>query len=96
VGLEQTYHQAEITGMDICLLKPFAVSCSKDMSVRVWNYVEHCCEIVKYFPSEALSISLHPTGTQSIFLTFVLPYVDLDICLSSKLRIPVMLLAVIM
>ncbi|CAK9258476.1 unnamed protein product [Sphagnum jensenii] len=58
----ETYHQAEITGMDICLLKPFAVSCSKDMSVRVWNYVEHCCEIVKYFPSEALSISLHPTG----------------------------------
>ncbi|KAH8948197.1 hypothetical protein BDL97_11G082700 [Sphagnum fallax] len=58
----ETYHQAEITGMDICLLKPFVVSCSKDMSVRVWNYVEHCCEIVKYFPSEALSISLHPTG----------------------------------
>ncbi|XP_073395494.1 uncharacterized protein [Physcomitrium patens] len=58
----QSYHQAFITGMDTCLLKPFVVTCSKDNSVRVWNYEEHSCEIMKFFPSEALSIAVHPTG----------------------------------
>jgi WD40 repeat protein len=64
-GWDQSYHQAAITGMDICLLKPFVVTCSNDSTVRVWNYVENLCEIVKIFPSEALSVSIHPTGASS-------------------------------
>nr|PNR46824.1 hypothetical protein PHYPA_013944 [Physcomitrium patens] len=58
----QSYHQAFITGMDTCLLKPFVVTCSKDNSVRVWNFEDRSCEILKFFPSEALSVSIHPNG----------------------------------
>ncbi|KAG0613875.1 hypothetical protein M758_6G135700 [Ceratodon purpureus] len=58
----QSYHQTFITGMDTCLLKPFVVTCSKDNSVRVWDYERLSCEILKIFPSEALSVSMHPNG----------------------------------
>ncbi|XP_073392663.1 uncharacterized protein [Physcomitrium patens] len=62
VQAQQSYHQAFITGMDTCLLKPFVVTCSKDNSVRVWNFEDRSCEILKFFPSEALSVSIHPNG----------------------------------
>ncbi|KAL3688584.1 hypothetical protein R1sor_014893 [Riccia sorocarpa] len=58
------FHSEGITGLDVCYRKPLAVTSSTDKCIRVWNYIEKCCELAKYFPQEALSISLHPSGFQ--------------------------------
>ena len=42
------FHSAEVTGLDICVRKQLIVTCSKDKSVRVWNYVSKKLEICKY------------------------------------------------
>ncbi|OAE23436.1 hypothetical protein AXG93_961s1350 [Marchantia polymorpha subsp. ruderalis] len=56
------FHSEAITGLDVCQRKPLAVTSSTDKCIRVWNYLEKTCELAKYFPQEALSISLHPSG----------------------------------
>lgn len=61
VGM-QGFHSEAITGLDVCQRKPLAVTSSTDKCIRVWNYLEKTCELAKYFPQEALSISLHPSG----------------------------------
>ena len=38
-----------ITGLDVCVRKPLIASCGLDRSVRVWNYLDHSLELVKYF-----------------------------------------------
>ncbi|KAJ3031229.1 Cilia- and flagella-associated protein 57, partial [Rhizophlyctis rosea] len=58
----QPFHHAPITGMDTCIRKPLIVTCSSDRSVRVWNYLESTSELVKYFPEEAFSVAIHPSG----------------------------------
>ncbi|KAJ3219703.1 Cilia- and flagella-associated protein 57 [Dinochytrium kinnereticum] len=60
--LFQPYHHGAITGLDLCCRKPILVTCSSDRSIRVWNYVTGVCELCKYFPEEAYSVSLHPSG----------------------------------
>ncbi|CAM6094904.1 unnamed protein product [Calypogeia fissa] len=60
------YHSGNITGLDVCVRKPLAVTSSLDKSVRVWNYVDKCCELTKIFPQEALSVALHPSGLHVI------------------------------
>ena len=51
-------------GMDICVRKPLIASCSTDKSVRLWNYNDRTCELVKWFPDEIFSIAIHPSGLQ--------------------------------
>jgi cilia- and flagella-associated protein 57 len=58
----QPYHHGAITGLDMCCRKPLLASCSSDRSIRIWNYSTYTCDLVKYFPEEAYSISLHPSG----------------------------------
>ena len=53
---------ARITGLDICIRKPILVTCGADKTVRVWNYHEKTCEIVKFFHEDAFSVALHPSG----------------------------------
>jgi len=48
--------------MDTCIRKPLVVTCSADKSIRVWNYSEETSELVKYFPEEAYSVAIHPSG----------------------------------
>ncbi|KAI8847168.1 hypothetical protein BC829DRAFT_249891 [Chytridium lagenaria] len=38
------------------------VTCGSDRSIRIWNYMTGVCELCKYFPEEAYSVSLHPSG----------------------------------
>jgi len=52
----------QITGMDICVRKPLILTCSKDNSLRLWNFKTHEMELVKNFPEEMYSVALHPTG----------------------------------
>ncbi|KAJ3044625.1 Cilia- and flagella-associated protein 57 [Rhizophlyctis rosea] len=58
----QPFHHGPVTGMDTCIRKPLIVTCSSDRSVRVWNYLESTSELVKYFPEEAFSVAIHPSG----------------------------------
>ncbi|RKP18083.1 WD40 repeat-like protein, partial [Rozella allomycis CSF55] len=58
----QPFHHGQITGLDTCLRKPLIVTCSNDRSVRLWNYLDNSIELVKYFPEEAYSVALHPSG----------------------------------
>ncbi|CAK9865196.1 unnamed protein product [Sphagnum jensenii] len=58
----QTFHPDAITGMDMCVRRPIIATCGVDKSVRIWNYVDKCCELAKFFTEEVLSISLHPNG----------------------------------
>ena len=58
----QSFHHGIITGMDTCIRKPLIVTSSSDHSIRVWNYMETSSELVKYFPEEAFSVAMHPSG----------------------------------
>eukprot|EP01083_Nonionella_stella_P253176 871431_1 len=56
------FHFAGICGMDICIRKPWIVTCSEDKSICIWNYVTRKLEICKYFATKIRSVSFHPSG----------------------------------
>ncbi|KAI8809706.1 WD40-repeat-containing domain protein [Cladochytrium replicatum] len=60
--VSQPYHHGAITGLGTCCRRPLMISCSADRSIRIWNYMTGVCELVKYFPEEPHSVSLHPSG----------------------------------
>lgn len=60
--LTQPFHCAGVSGVDACIRKPWVATCGHDRSVRVWNYDERTCELYKFWPEEAFSIALHPSG----------------------------------
>ena len=54
--------QKAITGMDICYRKPLLMTCSRDQSLRIWNFQTMELELHKVFPEEMLCCALHPSG----------------------------------
>jgi WD40 repeat protein len=60
--LQQAFHSGSVTGLDVCVRRPLIVSCGNDKSIRLWNYAENSCELVKFFTDEIYSISIHPSG----------------------------------
>ena len=54
---------AAVTGMDMCVSKPLAVTCGLDRTVRVWNFQSNTCEALRTFTEEAHSVAFHPSGT---------------------------------
>ncbi|RKP18864.1 WD40 repeat-like protein, partial [Rozella allomycis CSF55] len=56
------FHQGSIVGLDTCIKKPLLVTCGADQSVRLWNYEENTCDLVKYFNEDIYSVALHPSG----------------------------------
>ena len=60
--LAQWFHSAPITGLDTCVRKPLVATCSRDRSIKVWNYVEHTLEMSRIFHTEATCIAMHPSG----------------------------------
>ena len=63
--LQCSFHgPAPITGMDVCIRKPLMVSCSKDNSLRVWNYQTNEVELLKHYLEDMYSVAIHPTGLQ--------------------------------
>ncbi|CAL1538634.1 unnamed protein product [Lymnaea stagnalis] len=60
--LSQIFHNAPITGLDVCIRKPLIATCSMDRSVKIWNYETCNLELHKVFAEEAYSIALHPSG----------------------------------
>eukprot|EP00662_Eupelagonemidae_sp_cell21_P042623 gene42624-9223_t len=59
-ALVAPFHSGAITGVDTCVRKPLVATCSKDRTIRIWNYMDHKLEIHKPFAVEAMSIALHP------------------------------------
>lgn len=56
------FHTEEITGLDVCVRKQLIVTCSKDKSVKIWNYVTKNLEISYQGQDEALAVAFHPSG----------------------------------
>jgi len=81
-----------ISGLDVALRKPLILTCSKDNSLRLWNYRTHTLEQMKVFPEEMHSVALHPTGlhcaigfTDKLRIYHVLVD-DLRICLEVSIK----------
>ena len=56
------FHNQEITGLDVCIRKQLIVTCSRDRSVKIWNYVNKTVEISYTTQEEALAVAFHPSG----------------------------------
>ena len=56
------FHSDVVTGLDLCIRKTLIVTCSKDKTVRIWNYATRTLEIVHQVPEQALSVAFHPSG----------------------------------
>jgi len=56
------YHTQDITGLDVCIRKQLIVTCSKDRTVKIWNYVTKTLEISQTVPEDALAVAFHPSG----------------------------------
>ncbi|KAG0554261.1 hypothetical protein KC19_12G077500 [Ceratodon purpureus] len=68
--LVQAFHTNVITGMSMCMRRPIIATSSLDKSVRIWNYVTKTTELIGWYPEDALSVSVHPSGYQ-ILVGFV-------------------------
>ncbi len=52
-----------IEGMDVCLKKPLIITCSKDSTLRIWNFLTNEIELNKNFAGdEMFCCALHPSG----------------------------------
>jgi len=60
--LTMEYHTNGISALDVCARKSLIATCSKDHTLRIWNYIEHNVELIKYFQEEAYCLSIHPSG----------------------------------
>ncbi|KAM9494283.1 uncharacterized protein Hap1MRO34_004213 [Clarias gariepinus] len=60
--LSDSFHSGSITGLSVCSSKPLFATCSKDKSVRIWNYQTNSLEQYKTFAEEPCRILLHPNG----------------------------------
>lgn len=64
------FHTRGINNISTGVTKQIFASCSKDRSVKIWNYyeletTEICGKISQYFAAEPLAVSIHPS---SLFL----------------------------
>ena len=60
------FHKDEITGLDVCIRKDLIVTCSKDKTVRIWNYTTRTHEVSQVFQEECLAVAFHPSGLHII------------------------------
>ena len=60
------FHSGKVLAMDLCLQKPFLVTCCEDQTIRVWNYLTWHCDISQTFTEEPSAVAMHPSGTQLI------------------------------
>ena len=71
--LYKGFHNAAITGMDICDQRPLIATCSQnDSTIRVWNYRSFACKLLRMFYFKVkeefdcdrplLTLAFHPSG----------------------------------
>lgn len=63
------FHSDSIEGMDTCVNKPYLITCSKDKSIRLWDYQARVHVISKLFEEELYSITYHPSGMHALVST---------------------------
>ena len=56
------FHSRAVTGLDVCVRKQLLVTCSKDRTVRVWNYHTKSLEIAEQQTDECFAVAFHPSG----------------------------------
>jgi len=56
------FHTQEITGLDVCIRKQLVVTCSKDRTVKLWNYHQKTLEISHPMQEDALAVAFHTSG----------------------------------
>jgi len=60
--ITEPFHFGSINAMDIAVRKPLIVTCGTDRSIRIWNFEDMKLECCKFYPEEAISVSIHPSG----------------------------------
>ncbi|XP_014667325.1 PREDICTED: cilia- and flagella-associated protein 57-like isoform X2 [Priapulus caudatus] len=58
----QLFHSNIISGLDVCIRKPWFATCSMDKSIRIWNFETCSLELYKEFQEEVYSVAFHPSG----------------------------------
>eukprot|EP00916_Digyalum_oweni_P021065 GHVL01035040.1.p1 GENE.GHVL01035040.1~~GHVL01035040.1.p1 ORF type:complete len:915 (+),score=215.24 GHVL01035040.1:790-3534(+) len=57
------FHTGNIRGMDVCANKPLIATVGEDRTLRIWNYLEKTCELVKTWQNEDIfSVAIDPSG----------------------------------
>lgn len=56
------FHYKGITGLDMCIRKPYLVTSGYDRTVKVWNWHEKKMIINKQFNEDPLCVAMHPSG----------------------------------
>lgn len=60
--LIQSYHFGKVVDIDVCLRKPYIVTCSQDRLMSIWNYETGKQVFYKELDEKLYSICIHPTG----------------------------------
>jgi len=55
-------HRNTVYSLDVCVRKPFLVTCGADRFIRIYNFAENVLVLQKRYKQEPLSVSMHPTG----------------------------------
>ena len=55
-------HSDKVVAADICVRKPYIVTCSPDKSLRVWDYELKKLMFLYTFPEPLVAVSFHPSG----------------------------------
>lgn len=56
------FHSDDIISLHVSKWKQLVATCSKDKSVRIWNYVNLQLEAMKIFEEDIFQVSFHPNG----------------------------------
>ena len=57
-----SFHSEDIVSVDVSKWKQLVATCSKDKTVRIWNYVNLQLEAMTTFDDEPLKVAFHPNG----------------------------------
>ena len=60
------FHFDSIEGMDICISKPYIITCSLDKNLKIWDYKKKSLVTTKTFDDEMYSVAYHPSGMHAI------------------------------
>ena len=63
------FHTHEITGLDVCIRKQLLVTCSKDKTVKIWNFVTKTLEISLLLTEDTYAVAFHPSGFHVVVAT---------------------------
>lgn len=60
------FHSDSVEGLDIAINKPYVITCSKDKTLKVWDYKTRSLALNKVFEEEMYSVAYHPSGMHCI------------------------------